>query len=67
MQGDRAIVTSGWGQMGVDIYKLSDTAAPLFDQSVRTLGWGGANSILRQDNTLYLTSGYWGVQPVVLQ
>ena len=67
VQGDRAVVTSGWGPMGFDIYKLSATSAPVFDQSVRTLGWGGANSILRQDNTLYITSGYWGVQPVALQ
>jgi hypothetical protein len=67
VQGDRAVVTSGWGPMGFDIYKLSPTAAPVFDQSVRTLGWGGANSIIRQDNTLYISSGYWGVQPIVLQ
>jgi hypothetical protein len=66
VQGDRAVVTSGWGPVGLDIYKLSPTSAPVFDQSVRTLGWGGANSIIRQDNTLYVTSGYWGVQPVVL-
>jgi hypothetical protein len=66
VQGDRAIVTSGWGPVGVDIYHLSDTAAPAFEQSVRTLGWG-ANSITRQGNTLYLASGYWGVQPIVLQ
>jgi hypothetical protein len=66
VQGDRAIVTSGWGPVGVDIYQLSDTQAPRFEQSVRTLGWG-ANSITRQGNTLYLASGYWGVQPIVLQ
>ncbi len=45
----------------------SATAAPVFDQSVRTLGWAGANSVRRQDNTLYVTSGYWGVQPVALK
>jgi hypothetical protein len=66
VQGDRAVVTSGWGPMGVDVYRLSPTAAPAFEQSVRTLGWG-ANSIIRQDNTLYLSSGYWGVQSIVLQ
>jgi hypothetical protein len=66
VQGDRAVVTSGWGPVGFDIYKLSASAAPVFDQSVRTLGWG-ANSIIRQDNTLYVSSGYWGVQPVTLQ
>ncbi|MGH7296179.1 MAG: beta-propeller domain-containing protein, partial [Polyangiaceae bacterium] len=67
VQGDRAIVTSGWGPVAVDIYQLSDTKAPAFEETVRTLGWGGANSITRQDNTLYLASGYWGVQPVQLQ
>ncbi len=67
VQGDRAVVTSGWGPMGFDIYKLSATSAPVFDQSVRTLGWAGANSVRRQDNTLYVTSGYWGVQPVALE
>ena len=35
--------------------------------TVLTLGYGGANSILRQDNTLYISTGYWGVQPIVLQ
>jgi hypothetical protein len=64
--GDRAVVTSGWGPVGVDIYKLSDTAAPAFEQSARTLGWG-TNAVTRQGNTLYLASGYWGVQPIVLQ
>ena len=67
VQGDRAVVTSGWGPVAVDIYQLSDDNAPAYEQTVRTLGWGGANSITRQDNTLYLASGYWGVQPVQLQ
>jgi hypothetical protein len=64
--GDRAVVTSGWGTMGVDVFRLSDTAAPQYEQTVRTLGWW-ANSLSRQDNTLYLSSGYWGVQPIALQ
>ncbi|HEX8793757.1 MAG TPA: beta-propeller domain-containing protein, partial [Polyangiaceae bacterium] len=64
--GDRAVVTSGWGNMGVDIYQLSDTAAPKYQESVRTLGWG-ADSLSRQGNTLYLASGYWGVQPITVQ
>jgi hypothetical protein len=67
VQGDRAILTSGWGPMGFDIYKLSASSAPVFDQSVRALGWGGANSIARQGNTLYVSTGYWGVQPIVLE
>jgi hypothetical protein len=66
VQGDRAVVTSGWGPVGVDIYRLSDTAPPAFEQSVRVLGWGG-DSLSRQGNTLYLASGYWGVQPIVLK
>jgi hypothetical protein len=65
VQGDRAVVTSGWGPMGFDIYKLSPNAAPVFEQSVRALGWY-ADSIVRQDNTLYVASGYWGVQSIVL-
>ncbi len=64
--GDRALITSGWGEMGIDIYHLSPSTAPAFEQTVRTLGWW-TNSVTRQDNTVYLTSGYWGVQPVVLQ
>jgi hypothetical protein len=64
--GNRAVVTSGWGQNGVDVYTLSQTAAPKFEQTVRTLGWW-TNSVAIQDNTMFLTSGYWGVQPVQLQ
>jgi hypothetical protein len=63
--GDRAVMTSGWGANGVDIYKLAPGAAPSFDKSVRTRGWA-ANSLTRQDNTLYLSSGYWGVQAISL-
>jgi hypothetical protein len=67
VEGDRAVLTSGWGPMGFDIYKLNASSAPVFDQSVRALGWGGANSIARQGNTLYVSTGYWGVQPIVLE
>ena len=28
VQGDRAMVTSGWGEDGLDIYRLSASAAP---------------------------------------
>jgi hypothetical protein len=66
VEGDRAIVTSGWGQSGVDIYGLSDGAAPQFRQFARTRGWW-ANSVARQDSALYLSSGYWGVQRIDLQ
>jgi hypothetical protein len=64
--GDRAMVTSGWGQDGLDIYKVSDGATPVYDQFVRTRGWG-INSLARQDNQVFLSSGYWGVQAVTLQ
>jgi hypothetical protein len=66
VQGDRAMVTSGWGQDGLDIYRLSAGKAPVYDQFVRTRGWS-VNSLARQDNRLFLSSGYWGVQAVTLQ
>jgi hypothetical protein len=66
IQGDRAVITSGWGQNGVDIYQLTDGQAPQFRQFTRTLGWW-ANGVSRQGNSLYLSSGYWGVQRIDLQ
>jgi hypothetical protein len=66
VQGDRAMVTSGWGMDGLDIFKLSNNAAPAYDQFVRTRGWG-AHSLSRQDNQLFVSSGYWGVQAITLQ
>jgi hypothetical protein len=65
VQGDRALVTSGWGGDGLDIYRLSDGAAPTYDRFVRTRGWG-ASSMSRQENQIFLSSGYWGVQTVNL-
>ncbi len=65
VEGDRAIVTSGWGQSGIDLYKLSDTAAPTYDKFVRTRGWW-SSSLARQGSSLYLASGYWGVQQIDL-
>ncbi len=67
VEGDRAIVTSGWGAGGVDIYKLAAGAAPAYDQFVRTVGWSWASNATRQGNTLFLTLGTYGVQPVTLQ
>lgn len=64
--GDRALVTSGWGEGGLDVYKLTPGQAPAYEQTVRTNGWG-LNSASRQGNQLFLTSGYWGVQAVTLQ
>jgi len=67
VEGDRALVTSGWwGQQALDIYQLHDGRAPTFEQTVRTRGWW-INGVSRQDNTLFLSSGYWGVQKVELQ
>jgi hypothetical protein len=57
-------VNSGWSNQGIDIYRLSD-AAPVFDQFVRTRGWG-TSSIARQGEQLFLASGDWGVQVVNL-
>ena len=65
--GDRALVTSGWGgEQAIDIYQLRDGQAPRFDQTVRTRGWS-VNGVSRQDQTLFLSSGYWGVQTIPLQ
>jgi hypothetical protein len=65
--GDRALVTSGWGgTQAIDVYRLRDGRAPQFDQTIRTRGWG-VNGVARQDQTLFLSSGYWGVQKIPLQ
>lgn len=66
VQGDRAVVMSGWGPNGVDIYQVTPGQAPQFRQFTRTLGWS-ANGVSRQGDALYLASGYWGVQKVDLQ
>ncbi len=63
---DRAVLASGWGPNGVDIYQLTDGQPPQFRQFTRTLGWW-SNGVSRQDNALYLSSGYWGVQKIDLQ
>jgi hypothetical protein len=66
VQGDRAMVTSGWGGDGLDIYRLSSNAPPVYDQFVRTRGWS-TNSLARRGNQIFLSSGYWGVQAITLQ
>jgi len=66
VEGDRALVTSGWGQMGLDVYRVGGSGEPQFDRFVRTRGWW-TESLARQDNALFLSSGYWGVQRVDLQ
>jgi len=65
VEGDRAIITSGWGQVGLDIYKLQNGQAPVYDQFSRTRGWW-PNSITRQSGNLYVSTGYWGVQQITL-
>ena len=65
--GDRALVTSGWwGEQAIDVYRLRDGKPPQFEQTVRTRGWW-LNGVSRQDRTLFLSSGYWGVQKISLQ
>jgi hypothetical protein len=65
VEGDRAFVTSGWGTAGIDVFRLSPGVAPTFDRFVRTRGWW-TNSLARQNNQLFLASGYWGTQVVDL-
>ena len=65
VQGDRAFVTSGWGNVGIDVFRLQPGQAPVFDQFIRVRGWW-TNSLARQDNQLFLASGYWGTQMVNL-
>lgn len=66
VEGDRAFVTSGWGNQGIDIFKLREGAAPLYDQFVRTRGWW-ASSLARQGDQALLASGYWGTQVIELK
>ena len=66
VEGDRALVTSGWSGEAIDVYQLRDGRAPRFDQTIRTHGWW-VNGVSRQDQTLFLSSGYWGVQKVSLE
>jgi len=66
VEGDRAFVTSGWGNQGIDVFKLQSGAAPTYDQFVRTRGWW-ASSIARQDDQVLLASGYWGTQVIDLK
>ena len=65
VQGDRMLVTSGWGPNGLDIYQLSANQAPTYSQFVRTQAW--TSSVTRQNNQLFLSGGEWGVQAVNLQ
>ncbi|HEY0195649.1 MAG TPA: beta-propeller domain-containing protein [Kofleriaceae bacterium] len=64
--GNRALVTSGWGSDSLDVYKLVAGQKPQFEQTIRTRGWS-VNGAARQDNALFLSSGYWGIQKVILE
>ncbi|MBX3220675.1 MAG: beta-propeller domain-containing protein [Labilithrix sp.] len=66
VEGDRAIITSGWGQVGLDIYKLTPNQAPVYSQFARTRGWW-TSAISRQGGDLFLSTGYWGVQKITLK
>jgi hypothetical protein len=66
VQGDRAFVTSGWVDQGIDVFKLSDDAAPAFDQFVRVRGWY-PGSLSRENDDVYFASGYWGTEHVTLK
>ncbi len=66
VEGDRAIITSGWGQVGLDIYKLAPNQAPVYSQFARTRGWW-SSAISRQGGDLFLSTGYWGVQKITLK
>jgi hypothetical protein len=66
VEGDRALVTSGWGEQAIDVYQLHPSQPPTFEQTIRTRSWW-VNGVSRQDQTLFLSSGYWGVQKVQLQ
>jgi hypothetical protein len=67
VEGDRALITSGWGPVGLDIYRLDPAGhdAPTYERFVRTRGWG-ASSLSRQGNQIFLASGYWGIQTIDL-
>jgi hypothetical protein len=65
IEGDRALITSGWDDQGIDIYRIAPDTSPTYDQFVRTEGWG-VSSVSRQGNQLFLSSGDWGVQAVTL-
>ena len=66
VEGNVAVVQSGWRTGGVDLYLLQPGHAPVYRQSVRTSDLF-PNQISRQGNSLYLASGLWGVQRIDLQ
>ena len=65
LEGDRAVVTSGWGGAGLDVYRLAAGAPPQLDRFVRTRGWW-PSALARQGDDLFISSGYWGVETIHL-
>ena len=65
VEGNVAVVQSGWRTGGVDLYLLQPGQPPVYRQSVRTNNLF-PNQISRQGNSLYLASGLWGVQRIDL-
>jgi hypothetical protein len=61
VEDDRAFVTSGWSVQMNDIYQLHEGTAPSFEQTIPE-----ASDIARQDQTLFLSIGRWGVHEVQL-
>ena len=65
VEGDRAFVTSGWYNQGIDIFKLAHGQAPVYDQFVRTRGFW-TSSLAVDQGQAFLASGYWGTQTIDL-
>jgi hypothetical protein len=64
--GDRVFLTSTWTE-GIDIYRLSEGAPPVFERFVRAHRSDQWSPLKRWNDTVYLPTGYWGVQAVQLE
>ncbi|MBX3209464.1 MAG: beta-propeller domain-containing protein [Labilithrix sp.] len=62
VEGDRAILTSRWGDEGLDVYALRPGEVPTYVQFIRTGPW--LSDIARHDGELYLSTGYRGLQKI---
>jgi hypothetical protein len=65
VEGDRAFVTSGWYGQGIDVFRLAQGQAPVYDQFIRTRGWWSSSLAVAGDQAL-IASGYWGTQVLEL-
>lgn len=61
--GDAALVTSGWGGGGADVYRLNGTASPTYEETVCT-PWWNRGLMVPQGSTLYLANGACGAGAV---